>query len=43
MLFLKTFKDAKFVVDGNVFQTFITLSTKTTVEKTQLCHGAEIK
>ena len=29
MLFLKTFKDAKFVVDGNAFQTFITLSTKT--------------
>ena len=30
MLFLKTFKDAKFVVDGNAFQTFIrpTLSTK---------------
>jgi len=25
MLFLKTFKDAKFVVDGNAFQTFITL------------------
>ena len=24
MLFLKTFKDAKFVVDGNAFQTFIT-------------------
>jgi len=22
MLFLKTFKDAKFVVDGNAFQTF---------------------
>ena len=29
MLFLKTFRDAKFVVDGNAFQTFITLSTKT--------------
>ena len=28
MLFLKTYKDAKFVVDGNAFQTFITLSTK---------------
>jgi len=28
MLFLKTFKGAKFVVDGNAFQTFITLSTK---------------
>jgi len=28
MLFLKAFKDAKFVVDGNAFQTFITLSTK---------------
>ena len=28
MLFLKTFKDAKSVVDVNVFQTFITLSTK---------------
>ena len=28
MLFLKTFKDAKFVVDGNAFQAFITLSTK---------------
>jgi len=28
MLFLKTFKDAKFLVDGNAFQTFITLSTK---------------
>ena len=28
MLFLKTFKDAKIVVDGNAFQTFITLSTK---------------
>ena len=28
MLFLKTVKDAKFVVDGNAFQTFITLSTK---------------
>jgi len=28
MLFLKTFKDAKFAVDGNAFQTFITLSTK---------------
>jgi len=28
MLFLKTFKDAKFVVDGNAFQTFITLSMK---------------
>jgi len=28
MLFLKRFKDAKFVVDGNAFQTFITLSTK---------------
>ena len=28
MLFLKTFKDAKFVADGNAFQTFITLSTK---------------
>ena len=28
MLFLKTFKDAKFVVDGNAFQTFTTLSTK---------------
>ena len=28
MLFLKKFKDAKFVVDGNAFQTFITLSTK---------------
>jgi len=28
MLLLKTFKDAKFVVDGNAFQTFITLSTK---------------
>jgi len=26
MLFLKTFKDAKFVLDGNAFQTFITLS-----------------
>ena len=25
MLVLKTFKDAKFVVDGNAFQTFITL------------------
>jgi len=24
----KTFKDAKFVVDGDAFQTFITLSTK---------------
>ena len=24
----KTFKDAKFVVDGNAFETFITLSTK---------------
>ena len=23
MLFLKTFKDAKFVVDGNAFQTLI--------------------
>ena len=28
MLFLKTYKDAKFVVDSNAFQTFITLSTK---------------
>jgi len=28
MLFLKTFKDAKFIVDGNAFQTFITLATK---------------
>ena len=28
MLLLKTFKDAKFVVDSNAFQTFITLSTK---------------
>jgi len=28
MLFLKTFKDAKSVVDGIAFQTFITLSTK---------------
>ena len=28
MLFLKTFKDAKFTVDGSAFQTFITLSTK---------------
>jgi len=28
MLFLKTFKDAKFAVDGNAFQTFISLSTK---------------
>jgi len=28
MVFLKTFKDAKFVVHGNTFQTFITLSTK---------------
>jgi len=28
MLFLKTFKDATFVVDGNAFQTFITLSTR---------------
>jgi len=28
MLFLQTFKDAKFVVDGNAFQTFITPSTK---------------
>jgi len=28
ILFLKTFKDAKFVVDANAFQTFITLSTK---------------
>ena len=28
MLFLKTFKDAKFVVNGNAFETFITLSTK---------------
>jgi len=27
MLFLKTFKDAKFVVDGNAFQTFITLAS----------------
>jgi len=26
MLFLKTFKDVKFVVDGNAFQTFITLA-----------------
>jgi len=26
MLFLETFKDAKFVVVGNAFQTFITLS-----------------
>jgi len=25
MLFLKTFKDAKFVVDGNAFQTFINI------------------
>ena len=25
MLFLKTFKEAKFTVDGSVFQTFITL------------------
>ena len=31
MLFLKTFKDAKFVVDGNAFQTFITLSTKNVI------------
>jgi len=28
MLFLKTFKGVKFVVDGNAFQTFITVSTK---------------
>ena len=28
MLFLKTFKDAKFTVDGSAFQTFNTLSTK---------------
>jgi len=28
MLFPKTFKDAKFTVNGNAFQTFITLSTK---------------
>jgi len=28
MLFLKTFKDAKFTVDGSAFQTFISLSTK---------------
>ena len=28
MLVLKTFEDAKFVVDGNALQTFITLSTK---------------
>jgi len=28
MLFLKTFKDAKFTVHGSAFQTFITLSTK---------------
>jgi len=28
MLFLKTFKDIKFTVDGSVFQTFINLSTK---------------
>ena len=28
MLFLKTFNDAKFTVDGSAFQTFITLSTK---------------
>jgi len=28
MLFLKTFKDVKFTVDGSAFQTFITLSTK---------------
>jgi len=28
MLFLKTFKGAKFLVDGNAFQTFFTLSTK---------------
>jgi len=26
MLFLKTFKDAKFTVDGNAFQAFVTLS-----------------
>ena len=25
MLFLKTFKDAKFIADGNAFQTLITL------------------
>jgi len=29
MLFLKTFKDAKFVVDGNALEAFITLSTVT--------------
>ena len=28
MLFLKTFKDAKYTVDGCAFQTLITLSTK---------------
>ena len=28
MLFLQTFKDIKFTVDGSVFQTFINLSTK---------------
>ena len=33
MLFLKTFKDAKFVVDGNAFQTFIILSTNNMMEK----------
>jgi len=27
-VFLKTFKDVKFTVDGNAFQTFITLSSK---------------
>jgi len=28
VLFLKTFRDVKFTVDGSAFQTYITLSTK---------------
>jgi len=28
MLFLKTFKDVKFTVDGSAFQTFITVNEK---------------
>ena len=31
MLFLKTFKDAKFVVDGNAFQTLLLYQRKTFV------------
>jgi len=38
MLFLKTFKDAKFVVDGNAFQTFIVpFHARATVYFTKTC------